>query len=93
MFIALKTLDIHNRTGSIATKLKSSYPKDYHEHTYFMILSVSQRIMLELLLADPEIKVVAQPPLAVNKVPGHGETPRNQLIVFEINDVTKQATV
>jgi hypothetical protein len=93
MFITIKVMYLNQPLRSPSQLIKDMYPTTYMDHTYLMIYSFIQQDALNRLLKDTNIKVVVKPPLAVNKVPGHGQAPRNQLIVFEIDDVPEQAKV
>lgn len=59
------------------------------DHTYVVIFNKDQqhgKEIYEYLVSFPGITVVYQSKPAVNRVPNHGKTPRNFVVIFEYED-------
>jgi hypothetical protein len=89
MFISLLVSDLclQQKEEVILRRFKETYKNNnLYNHTFLVIFSLSQKIWLHRFLELKGIRIVAMPPLAINKVGGHGDDPRNQLVVFEFID-------
>lgn len=53
------------------------------EHTYVFIFGPSNKKQYDFLKTLPDIKIVYESPKAVNRTPGHGNDPRNTLVIVE----------
>lgn len=54
------------------------------EHTYIVVLSPTQDRQMKVLTTHKKVNVLFQSNKAVNKTVGHGITPRNTVVVFEL---------
>lgn len=55
------------------------------EHTYVAIFNKDQsKVYIDAFRACKEFKIIYEAPMAVNKTPSHGRSPRNTLFVFEL---------
>lgn len=54
------------------------------ENTYVLIFGIHNVQQLKALEECKEIKILYKGPPAVNKVSGHGQHPRNTLVIFEL---------
>jgi hypothetical protein len=89
MFISLLVSDLalQQPPKVVVEQFKKSYKNpDVYDHTFLVIFSYTQQVLLKRFLELKGIRIVAMPPLAINKVGGHGDKPRNQLVVFEFID-------
>jgi len=65
----------------LTPKLKLLNKKD----TYIMVFHLPiQQAQYDCVLKIPGIKIIYTSPLAVNTQPGHGQHPRNKVVVFEL---------
>jgi hypothetical protein len=53
------------------------------EHTYVFIFGPSNHLQYSFLKSLPGIKIVYESPRAVNRTLGHGDAPRNTLVIVE----------
>lgn len=56
------------------------------EHTYVLVFGLSNEEQLKVLKESDKVKILYESPKAVNKVTGHGDRPRNTLVIFELNE-------
>lgn len=54
------------------------------EHTYVVIFSLCNAQQKECLLKSNKVKILYHGPAAINKSPGHGQIPRNEICIFEM---------
>ncbi len=66
---------------SFSWKPRHIYDKN---NTYISIFGPAQEEQFNVFKKDPYYKIIYEAPKAVNRREGHGENPRNTLVVWEV---------
>ncbi len=75
--------NVHNGGYTVKWTQRKNYDKN---NTYISIFGPNQQEQFDVFKKDPYYKIIYEAPKAVNRREGHGFSPRNTLVVWEVAD-------